>query len=103
MKATGGAASLLQTLTNTESKPSEAVRFIRGLARKHNSPALAKLATRLASSVRLADHSGDIVSKVKGLINYMIDKLETEGDMDATGKHFLRQRAFGIQCEDTRA
>ena len=57
------------------------MRFIRDLARKHNSPALAKLATRLASSVRLAAHSGDIVSKVKGLINYVIDKLESEGDM----------------------
>merc|ERR1711957_549306 len=88
VEATGGAASFLQETSHTESKPSEAVRFVRDLARKHNSPALAQLASRMASSVRLAGHSGSIFDKVKGLINEMIDKLESEGDKDATEKAY---------------
>jgi len=88
VEATGGAASFLQESSHAESKPSQAVRFVRDLARKHNSNALAQLASRMASSVRLGRRSGDVFGKVKGLINDMIGKLEAEAEKDATEKAF---------------
>merc|ERR1711957_1053899 len=78
----------LQDSSHTESKPSQAVRFVRDLARKHSSNALAQLASRMASSVRLGRRSGDVFGKVKGLINDMIGKLEAEAEKDATEKAF---------------
>merc|ERR1711957_412793 len=66
IEATGGAASFLQVTS-----PSlEAKEFIRVLARKYKSPALAQLATRMGS-VR----SGDVFGKIRGLIQDMIEKL----------------------------
>jgi len=60
----------------------EAVRYVRDLARKQQSPALAQLASRMSSAMRLSTDSGeDPFGKVKGLISDMIEKLE--GDMSA--------------------
>merc|ERR1740139_1463324 len=86
IEATGGAASFLQTirtkLTSAKDLSSfEAVRLVRDLARKHKSPALAQLASRMAS-VR----SGDVFGKIRGLINDMIDKLQAEAEGEATEK-----------------
>eukprot|EP00928_Gymnodinium_smaydae_P089789 TRINITY_DN736_c0_g1_i1.p1 TRINITY_DN736_c0_g1~~TRINITY_DN736_c0_g1_i1.p1 ORF type:complete len:689 (+),score=254.58 TRINITY_DN736_c0_g1_i1:1481-3547(+) len=67
----------------------EAVRFVRDLARKQQSPELAQLASRMASAMRL--HSGgsdDPFSKVKGLISDLIDKLESEASADASHKAY---------------
>jgi chromosome segregation ATPase len=63
--------------------PSQAVRFVRDLAHKQKSTALAQLASRLDSAVRFGS-GDDIFTKVKGLIADMISKLEAEAEADAT-------------------
>lgn len=95
-EATGTAldqtASFLQTsrlssqadLTNFE-----VVRFVRDLAKKQKSGALAQLASRVASVVRFGNgNQADIFVKVKGLISDMIGKLESEAEADATEDAF---------------
>jgi hypothetical protein len=72
--------SLLQLSSGT---PSRAVRFVRELANKHKSTALAQLASRLDSALRYSS-GDDIFAKVKGLIADMISKLEDEAEADAT-------------------
>merc|ERR1740121_1003512 len=57
----------------------QAVRFIRELAKKQKSAALAQLARRMASV-----HGDDQFTKVKTLISDMISRLEAEGEADAT-------------------
>merc|ERR1719387_1351465 len=51
----------------------EAVRFIRDLARRQNSPELAQLASRMGAAV-----GDDPFGKVKGLITDLIERLEKE-------------------------
>jgi len=66
-----------------------AVRFVRDLARKSNSAALAQLASRMASAIKLSDGSGqDPFAKVKGLITEMLATLESEAEADATQKAY---------------
>merc|ERR1712167_519252 len=57
------------------------------MGKKHKSPALAQLASRMASSISLS-RSSDVFDKIRGLINDMIDKLEAEGEADATEKAY---------------
>merc|ERR1719343_191736 len=65
----------------------EAVRLVRELARKHNAPALAQLASRMASAMHQTSASDeDPFAKVKGLISAMIDKLMEEAGADASQK-----------------
>jgi len=67
----------------------EAVRFVRDLAKKQHSPALAQLASRMASAMRLSTSAGDDpFAKVKGLIQDMLAKLEKEAEADATQKAY---------------
>jgi hypothetical protein len=82
--------SFLQRLkTETDLAHYEAVRFVRDLARKQNSKALAQLASRMASAMRMGASSGeDPFAKVKGLIMDMIEKLETEAGADAKHKAY---------------
>merc|ERR1719230_1573205 len=63
----------------------EAVRFVRDLARKQNSPALAQLASHMEVATR---SSGDVFGKIKGLISDMIAKLEDEASADAEKKAY---------------
>jgi chromosome segregation ATPase len=94
IEATGGAldqesseVSFLQMRTGTTDF--QAVRFIRKLAKKHKSAALAQLAKRMASAIRFGNRSGDDpFAKVKGLIADMISKLESEGEADASHKAY---------------
>merc|ERR1719333_582777 len=66
------------------------MRFIRDLARKSKSPALAQLASRMSSAMRLGAASGekDVFAKVKGLITDMIATLESEAEADASQKAY---------------
>merc|ERR1719258_360881 len=66
----------------------EAVRFVRDLARKSKSAALAQLASRMSSAIRLSAGEADPFAKVKGLITDMIATLEAEAEEDATQKAY---------------
>jgi len=66
----------------------EAVRFVRDLARKQHAPRLAQLAARMSSAMRASSGTDDPFSKVKGLIQDMIEKLEAEAGADATEKAY---------------
>jgi len=68
----------------------EAVRFIRDLARRENSVALAQLASRMSSAIRFGQSSGaaDPFAKVKGLISDMIATLEKDAKGAATQKAY---------------
>jgi len=92
-EATGGAAgqsySFLQVQINSAADLAklEAVRFVRDLARKTNAPALAQLASRMSSAMRLGAAAGeDPFAKVKSLITDMIATLEADAEGDASQK-----------------
>jgi len=87
--------SLLQTASASELTGGadlaryEAVRFVQDLSQRQNSTALAQLAMRMASVVRVSSANGDDpFAKIKGLISDMIDKLEAEAAADAEHKAF---------------
>jgi len=73
----------------SESSPSAraAARFVRDLSRKHASPLLAQLASRMTAVMR-SDASDDVFAKVEGLISDMISRLEEEAAGDATEKAY---------------
>merc|ERR1719190_225023 len=67
----------------------EVARFVRDLAQKQRSSALALLASRIASIMRSSTGTGDDpFAKVKALISDMIAKLEAEAEADATHKAY---------------
>jgi len=65
----------------------EAVRFVRDLAHRQDSPALAQLAINMASLCAQAAVPA-ILSQVKSLIGNMIEKLLKDGQADATEHAF---------------
>merc|ERR1719359_1912504 len=95
-EATGGSDgaaeqtySFMQLSSSADLAKSEAVRFIRDLARKNKSPALAQLASRMNSAMKLGAAAGnDPFAKVEGLIKDMIATLEAEAEADATQKAY---------------
>merc|ERR1719157_392600 len=98
VEATGGAAgqsydlnqvSFLQLSSSADLSKAEAVRFIRDLARKSKSSALAQLASRMSSAMRLGTAAGeDPFEKIKTLVTDMISTLESEAEEDATQKAY---------------
>jgi len=78
---TGGATEqsydFLQMSSSSDLKNFEVVRLVKDLARKQHAPALAQLASRMASAIRL-NHGEDVFAKIKGMIADMITKLEEE-------------------------
>jgi len=98
-ESTGGAESLSYSLTQVSllqvskmalsSGGFQVVRFVRNLAQKQQSTALAQLASRMASVVRFGTANGeDPFVKVKGLIKDMIERLLAEAQADATHKAY---------------
>jgi chromosome segregation ATPase len=68
---------------------SKATRLVSDMARKHGSAALAQLASRMSSAMRVSNNnSADPFGKVKSLIRDMIDRLETEAGADAPQKAY---------------
>jgi len=95
-ETTGGAAeqtygfnqlSFMQLSSSADLAKAEAIRFVRDLARKDRSPALAQLASRMTSAIKLAN-GDDPFAKVEGLIRDMIATLEAEAEADATHKAY---------------
>merc|ERR1719359_1798791 len=90
VEATSGAQDLSYSFvqvsmsTGVDLANFEAVRFVRDLAQKQKSAALAQLASRMAAAMR----SRDPFAKVKGLIADMIEKLLAEAEADATEKAY---------------
>merc|ERR1719337_276596 len=79
---TGGAFEqqsydFMQLSSSSDLKNFEVVRLIKDLARKQHAPALAQLASRMSSAIRL-NHGADVFAKIKGMIGDMIEKLEQE-------------------------
>jgi len=98
-ETTGGAADQSYSFMQVSSRAKltsrsdlrrfEAVRFVRDLANKHHSMALAQLASRMNSAMRLGSSGGaDPFAKVKGLIVDMISQLESEAEAAATHKAY---------------
>merc|ERR1719333_917229 len=96
-ESTGGAAgqsySFLQVqrtqvASSADLAKAEAVRFVRDLSRKSKSPALAQLASRMSSAMRLSSGEADPFAKVKGLITDMIATLDAEAEEDASQKAY---------------
>jgi len=85
----GAAGQSYGMFLQTGSGNSEAVRFVRQLAKKQRSTSLGQLASRMASEVRFGTGSqADIFAKIKGLVTDMIEKLEAEAEADATKKAY---------------
>jgi len=82
----------------------EAIRFVRDLSRKHNAPALAQLANRMATAMRMGGSSKeDIFGKVKSLIADMIESLEKEAAADAKHKAYCdKELAYADQKKADR-
>lgn len=82
------AGSFLQISSSDE--PSKlAVHFVRNLARKQNDQALAQLASRMASALRLSSSAGeDPFAKIKTLISDMLTRLEQDAAEDASHKAY---------------
>jgi hypothetical protein len=67
----------------------EAVRYVRSLAARYKNMALAQLASRMNSALRLGSASGqDPFAKVKGLITDMLSQLESEAEDEASEKAY---------------
>merc|ERR1719161_63607 len=75
--ATGQQYGFLQLSSTQDLHKTETVQFIKNLARKQNAPALAQLASRISSAMKL-NHGADVFAKIKGMIGDMIEKLEQE-------------------------
>jgi len=78
------------------------VRAVKELARKQKSPALAQLASRMNSAVKLGSSESDVFAKIKGLINDMIAKLEKEANEDATEKAYCDKETYETTEKKTR-
>jgi chromosome segregation ATPase len=66
----------------------EVVRAVKALAKKQNSRALAQLASKMNSAVKLGTSESDVFAKIKGLISDMIAKLQKEAESAAGEKEY---------------
>jgi chromosome segregation ATPase len=75
--AGGQTYSFMQISSSLGLRQTEAVQYIKDLAKKQHAPALAQLASRIASAMKLSS-GDDVFAKIKGMIGDMIEKLEQE-------------------------
>jgi len=91
--AEGQTYSLLQLRTVSKLAGSEVVAAVKRLAKQQHSSALAQLASRISSVLRYSNSVGDDpFGKVKGLIQNMIAKLESEAGAEATEKAYCDEQ-----------
>merc|ERR1719183_1618481 len=92
--------SFLQLSTRSDLVSFEAVQYVRDLAKKQHSTALAQLASRMDTTVRFGgSNKEDVFTKIKGLLNDMIAKLEAEAAADATEKAFCDTEIHQAQAK----
>merc|ERR1712045_235537 len=84
--------SLSGTQTHSDLVGSEVVVAVKQLAKKQHSAALAQLASRIMTVLRFGSSNGDPFAKVKGLIQDMIAKLESEASNEATEKAYCDEQ-----------
>merc|ERR1712045_266455 len=78
--------------THSDLVGSEVVTAVKRLAKKQHSAALAQLASRIMTVLRFGSSNGDPFAKVKGLIQDMIAKLESEASNEATEKAYCDEQ-----------
>jgi len=78
-----------QLRTSTDLVKSEVLTAVKGLARRSHSAALAQLASKMSVVMQYGGaNQNDVFTKIKGLINDMIAKLEKEAEEDAAEKAY---------------
>merc|ERR550532_3970326 len=90
--ATSQTYSLLQIRTRSDLVGAEVVTAVKHLAKQQHSAALAQLASRISAVLRFGSAGGDPFAKVKGLIQDMIARLESEAGADATEKAYCDEQ-----------
>jgi hypothetical protein len=93
LKETSGGAveqtySFMQMRTSVDLANSEVVALVKKLARNQHSAALAQLASRINVVMRYGAGSSDPFVKIRGLIQDMIAKLQSEAQAEATEKAY---------------
>jgi peptidoglycan hydrolase CwlO-like protein len=79
--------------TRADLAQAEVVVLVKRLARQHHSAALAQLASKVAAVLQYGSANGvDPFTKVKGLIQDMIAKLEAEGQSEAQEKAYCDEQ-----------
>merc|ERR1740117_1684093 len=73
--------------------------MVKDLARKTQSPALAQLASRMQSVMRMG--SADPFAKIKGMISQMIEKLESDASADASHKGYCDKELSEANAKKT--
>jgi len=84
--------SLLQIQSRSDLVGAEVVTAVKHLAKQQHSAALAQLASRISAVLRFGSAGGDPFAKVKGLIQDMIARLESEAGADATEKAYCDEQ-----------
>jgi chaperonin cofactor prefoldin len=108
--STGGAVdqtySLLQVVssrrfrTRADLANNEVVTMVKRLAKQQHSAALSQLAARIAAVVEYGASAGeDPFTKVKGLLNQLISKLESEAAIDASEKAYCDEQTSKTEAK----
>merc|ERR1719346_257768 len=82
----------MQIRSHSDLVGSEVAAAVKRLAKKQHSAALAQLASRITTVLRLGSSNGNPFAKVKGLIQDMIAKLESEAGAEATEKAYCDEQ-----------
>jgi len=82
----------MQMLSRSDLAGSEVAAAVKRLAKKHHSSALAQLASRISSVLRLRRAGSDPFTKIKGLITSMINRLEKTAADEAAEKAYCDEQ-----------
>merc|ERR1719291_726723 len=93
-ETTSGAVSQTYSFVQLShhSAQTKVVAFVKQLAKRHHSAALAQLSSRIAAVVRFETGARGPFDKVKALIESMIGKLQREAEEEVPKKHGVMNR-----------